>query len=58
MVDAVGGISKVSHDSAIQRMIRAGPRSVTAISFESELMRNWDRPESDRFRQILRWYVP
>ena len=56
VVDAVGGISKVSHDSAIQRMLQAGAQPVTAISFGSELMRNWARPESDNLRQVLRWY--
>lgn len=58
VIDAVGGISRVSHESAIQRMIQAGAHPVTAISFGSELMRNWARPESDRFRQVLRWYFP
>lgn len=58
VIDAVGGISKVSHESAIQRMLQAGAHPVTAISFGSELMRNWARPESDKFRQVLRWYFP
>jgi nicotinamidase-related amidase len=56
VIDAVGGISKVSHDSAIQRMLQAGAHPVTAISFGSELMRNWARPNSDNLRQVLRWY--
>lgn len=56
VIDAVGGISKTSHDTAIQRMLAAGAQPVTAISFGSELMRNWARPTSDKFRQVLRWY--
>ena len=58
VVDAVGGISKVSHESALQRMIQAGARPVTAISFGSELMRNWARPDSDNLRKVMRWYFP
>ena len=58
VIDAIGGISKISHDSAITRMVQAGAQSVTAISFGSELMRNWARPTSDEFRKVLRWYFP
>ncbi len=39
-------------------MIQAGAQPVTAISFGSELMRNWARPQSDRFRKVLQWYFP
>lgn len=56
VIDAVGGISKVSHDTAVQRMLHAGAQPVTAISFGSELMRNWARPTSDNLRRVLRWY--
>lgn len=58
VADAVGGISPVSHQRAFDRMIQAGAHPVTAISFGSELMRNWARPESDRFRKVLQWYFP
>lgn len=58
VADAVGGISPVAHDRAFDRMIAAGARPVTAISFGSELMRNWARPHSDRFRKVLQWYFP
>ena len=58
VIDAIGGISKTSHDSAITRMVQAGAQPVTAISFGSELMRNWARPTSDDFRKVLRWYFP
>ena len=56
VIDAIGGISKTSHDSAIARMVQAGAQPVTAISFGCELMRNWARPDSDEFRKVLRWY--
>ncbi|MBK8184470.1 MAG: isochorismatase family protein [Candidatus Competibacteraceae bacterium] len=58
VIDAIGGISKTSHDTAITRMVKAGAQPVTAISFGSELMRNWARPTSDEFRKVLRWYFP
>ncbi len=58
VVDAIGGISKTSHDSAMTRMVQAGAHPVTAISFGSELMRNWARPNSEEFRKVLRWYFP
>lgn len=53
VADAVGGISPVSHDRAFERMIQAGAHPVTAISFGSELIRNWARESSDRFRKVL-----
>ena len=56
VADAVGGISPVSHQRAFDRMIQAGARPVTALSFGSELMRNWARETSDRFRKVLQWY--
>lgn len=58
VIDAIGGISKTSHESAITRMVQAGAQPVTAISFGSELMRNWARPASGEFRKVLRWYFP
>lgn len=58
VADAVGGISRVAHERAFDRMIAAGARPVTALSFGSELMRNWARPDSDNLRQVMRWYFP
>lgn len=58
VADAVGGISRVAHDRAIERMQAAGATPITAIQFGSELMRNWARPTSDKFRKVLQWYFP
>lgn len=58
VADAVGGVSKVAHDRAFDRMIAAGAQPVTAISFGAELMRNWARPDSDNLRKVMRWYFP
>lgn len=58
VADAVGGISPVSHERAFDRMIQAGARPVTAISFGCEIMRNWARDDADEFRKVLQWYFP
>ncbi|GHD05766.1 isochorismatase family protein [Zhihengliuella salsuginis] len=58
VADAVGGISQVAHDRAFDRMVAAGAQPVTAISFGGEIMRNWARDDSDKLRQVMRWYFP
>ena len=58
VADAVGGISPVAHEQALERMRQAGATPITAIQFGSELMRNWARESSDKFRAVLRWYFP
>ncbi|NLU70350.1 isochorismatase family protein [Streptomyces sp. HNM0574] len=58
VADAIGGISPAAHDSAMQRMVHAGARPVTAISLTAELQRDWGRPDADRLRTIMRWYFP
>lgn len=58
VADAVGGVSPVAHDQALERMRVAGATPITAIQFGSELMRNWARDSSQRFREVLQWYFP
>jgi len=58
VVDAVGGISRVSHESALRRIEAAGAQPTTAIAFGCELMRNWARPNSDELRKVMQWYFP
>ncbi|MEV0494540.1 isochorismatase family protein [Streptomyces atratus] len=58
VADAVGGITPVAHDRAFDRMIAAGARPITAISFGCELMRNWARNDADKLREVMRWYFP
>lgn len=55
---AVGGISAVAHDQTLERMRQAGATPITAIQFGSELMRNWARDSSPKFRAVLQWYFP
>ncbi|QNS08261.1 hydrolase [Streptomyces xanthii] len=56
VIDAVGGVSPVSHATAVERMVQAGAQPITSIAFGSELMRNWARPDADRFRVIINDY--
>jgi len=56
VADAVGGVSRVTHDRAFDRMIQAGAHPVTAIAFGCELMRNWEREDADKLRRIFNWY--
>ncbi|HEU5295917.1 MAG TPA: hydrolase [Burkholderiaceae bacterium] len=56
VVDAIGGVSKVAHDSAIQRMVQKGVAPITVLSLACELQRDWGRPGADRLRSIMREY--
>jgi len=56
VADAIGGVSKVSHDSAVQRMIQSGATPVTVLGLACELQRDWGRPGADRLRGVMREY--
>ena len=56
VVDAIGGVSKVAHESAVQRMIQAGARPITVLGLACELQRDWGRPDANRLRGIMREY--
>jgi nicotinamidase-related amidase len=56
VADAIGGVSKVAHDSAMQRMMQAGARPITVLQLACELQRDWGRPEADRLRKAMRAY--
>lgn len=58
VADAIGGISRDAHDSAMQRIVTAGAAPVTAISLVCELQRDWGRAGADHLRGIMRWYFP
>lgn len=57
VVDAVGGLTTVTHETALTRMVEAGSQPITTIAFGAELMRNWARPDADKFRQVLNDYM-
>jgi len=46
VVDACGGTTRVSHETAIQRIIQAGGAPTTWAQFFCELQRDWARQET------------
>jgi nicotinamidase-related amidase len=56
VADAIGGVSRVAHESAMQRMIQAGAVPITVLGLACELQRDWGRPGADRLRQAMRTY--
>jgi nicotinamidase-related amidase len=56
VADAIGGVSKISHESAVQRMVQSGATPVTVLGLACELQRDWGRPGADRLRAIMREY--
>lgn len=56
VVDAIGGVSKVAHDSAMQRMIQAGVRPISVLGLACELQRDWGRRTAGRLRGVMREY--
>ena len=56
VVDAIGGVSRVAHESAMQRMIQAGAIPISVLALACELQRDWGRPEANRLRLIMREY--
>ena len=56
VADAIGGVSKVAHESAIERMIAAGATPITVLALACELQRDWGRPGAERLRAVMREY--
>jgi nicotinamidase-related amidase len=56
VVDAIGGVSRVAHESAIQRMVQAGATPISVLGLACELQRDWGRADSDKLRAIMREY--
>ena len=56
VADAIGGVSKVAHESAIERMIQAGAVPITVLGLACELQRDWGRPGAERLRAVMREY--
>lgn len=46
IADACGDVSSEAHERALQRMIQAGARPMTALQYLLELQRDWARTES------------
>ncbi|WP_019629376.1 hydrolase [Actinomadura atramentaria] len=56
VADAIGGVSRDSHDAAMQRVVQAGAHPVSALAVACELQRDWDRGHGDKLRTIMKWY--
>ena len=56
VADAIGGVSRVAHESAVQRMIQAGATPISVLGLACELQRDWGRPGADRLRGVMREY--
>lgn len=56
VADAIGGVSRVAHESAMQRMTQAGAIPITVLGLACELQRDWGRPGADRLRSVMRQY--
>jgi nicotinamidase-related amidase len=56
VVDAIGGVSRVAHEAAMQRMIQAGAKPISVLGLACELQRDWGRPEANRLRAVMREY--
>jgi nicotinamidase-related amidase len=58
VADAIGGVSRVAHEAAMQRMLQAGARPITVLGLACELQRDWGRAGADRLRGIMRaWFA-
>lgn len=56
VVDAIGGVSRVAHESAMQRMTQAGATPISVLGLACELQRDWGRPNAERLRAVMREY--
>jgi nicotinamidase-related amidase len=56
VADAIGGVSRVAHESAMQRMIQAGGVPISVLGLACELQRDWGRADANRLRTIMRDY--
>ena len=54
VVDAIGGVTRTSHEAAVQRMIQSGATPITVLSLACELQRDWGRPGAERLRAAMR----
>jgi nicotinamidase-related amidase len=56
VADAIGGVSRVAHESAMQRMTQAGAVPISVLGLACELQRDWGRPDAERLRAVMREY--
>lgn len=56
VIDAIGGITQETHEAAIQRMIQAGAKPITALALACEMQRDWARGQGHSLRTIMQEY--
>jgi nicotinamidase-related amidase len=56
VADAIGGVSRTTHESAMQRMIQAGATPISVLALACELQRDWGRHDAEKLRAIMRSY--
>jgi nicotinamidase-related amidase len=56
VTDAVGGRSRVSHRTGIERLAHAGAVPSTALAVNTELFRDWATPQAGPARDVIYWY--
>ena len=56
VADAIGGVSRAAHESAMQRMTQAGAIPISVLGLACELQRDWGRAGADRLRTVMREY--
>ncbi|HEV3353286.1 MAG TPA: hydrolase [Acidimicrobiales bacterium] len=54
VVDAIAGTTPDAHRAGLDRVIQAGGRPITWVSFSGELQRDWARPTAEAVVQIVR----
>lgn len=53
VADAIGSVSRVAHESGMQRMVQAGATPITVLGLACELQRDWEGAEADRLRRLM-----
>lgn len=56
VIDAIGGVTEETHQTAVSRMVQAGAKPITTLALACELQRDWARGNGDTLRGIMRWY--
>ena len=56
VVDAIGGRSQLTHQTAIQRLGFAGAVPNTSLALVTELFRDWKSPQGDKAREVIAPY--
>lgn len=56
VIDAIGGVTEESHQTAVSRMIQAGANPITTLALACELQRDWARGKGNTLRTIMRGY--